>query len=420
MLTLQRPGPYINAEVSGGGFPGWLQRNPGILRSSDADYLNATNNYVKSISEIIAKGQITNGGPVILLQPENEYTTAVEGIVFPDAKYMAYVENQYRSAGIVVPFLSNDAGPDGHNAPGQPAPVDIYGHDGYPLGFNCAEPYTWGEGDLPTNYRVLHEMQSPNTPYSITEFQGGSFDPWGGVGFGQCTAFLGPEFERVFYKNDFSFHVAVFNLYMTYGGTNWGNLGYPVGYTSYDYGAVITEDFQVNREKYSEAKLEANGMIAFGDAYLTASPAAAQATWYTGNADLTVTPLQSNKTQFFIIIGVFDQDADFGKAKLDRSADAPRAIGDRQFAVRLRDRRRLENADRIDARGERRVGHIAGLNLARIAGVGLEGAGSTRRSSISNSPGFGSSRTSSKMKPEKRGRSGRGKGGAFSAGIRTV
>lgn len=43
-----------------------------------------------------------------------------------------------------------------------------------------------------------------------------------GSGFAKCTELIGSEFERVFYKNDFSFGVKIFNLYMTYGGTNWG------------------------------------------------------------------------------------------------------------------------------------------------------------------------------------------------------
>lgn len=46
IYLLPRPGPYINAEVSGGGFPGWLQRVKGTLRTSDADYLSATDKYV--------------------------------------------------------------------------------------------------------------------------------------------------------------------------------------------------------------------------------------------------------------------------------------------------------------------------------------------------------------------------------------
>ena len=44
-LWYQRPGPYINAEVTGGGFPGWLQRVQGALRTGDEAYLEATEKY---------------------------------------------------------------------------------------------------------------------------------------------------------------------------------------------------------------------------------------------------------------------------------------------------------------------------------------------------------------------------------------
>ncbi|KAE9964135.1 hypothetical protein BLS_008600 [Venturia inaequalis] len=300
IYLLARPGPYINAEVSGGGFPGWLQRIKGHPRTADQSYLASTELYVKSISAIIAKAQITNGGPVILFQPENEYTGAAPGFKVPDAKYFQYVQDQYRAAGIVVPFISNDASPLGHNAPGQPAAVDIYGHDGYPLGFDCANPSVWPAGKLPTNWTGLHLMQSPSTPYSIPEFQGGSFDPWGGPGFEQCSALLNQEFQRVFNKNNFGFGVTIFSLYMTYGGTNWGNLGHAGGYTSYDYGAVITEDRSVHREKYSEAKLEANFLVA-SPSYLTAVPGPARSdAYYTNSKDVMVTPLQSGFTRYLI------------------------------------------------------------------------------------------------------------------------
>ncbi|KAE8036861.1 hypothetical protein FH972_009494 [Carpinus fangiana] len=302
IYLLARPGPYINAEVSGGGFPGWLERVKGIYRTPAPGYLNATNLYVKSIGETIAKAQITNGGPVILYQPENEYTYAAAGVKFPDPDYMAYVEQQARDAGIVVPFISNDASPLGHNAPGTgKGEVDIYGHDGYPLGFDCANPTTWPDGNLPTNFRALHEQQSPNTPYSIIEFQGGSFDPWGGLGFAQCGELINSEFERVFYKNDFSFGMTIFNIYMTYGGTNWGNLGHPGGYTSYDYAAVISEERLVTREKYSEAKLIANFFQASPE-FLTAVPQNSTALngSYSNNGDISITRLDSKKTKFFI------------------------------------------------------------------------------------------------------------------------
>lgn len=155
IYLLARPGPYINAEVTGGGFPGWLQRVNGTLRTADKEFLDATQTYEMRYSSVlqvrlysctltsyishtaatIAKAQITNGGPVILYQPENEYTEACCGEKFPDADYMQYVIDQARDAGIVVPMVNNDASPEGTNAPGTgggTGAVDIYGHDSYP------------------------------------------------------------------------------------------------------------------------------------------------------------------------------------------------------------------------------------------------------------------------------------------------
>ncbi|KAJ5578415.1 CAZyme family GH35 [Penicillium hispanicum] len=305
IYLLARPGPYINAEASGGGFPGWLQRVNATLRTSDKAYLKATDNYIANLAATIAKAQITEGGPIILYQPENEYTSACCGVDnFPDGAYMQYVEDQARNAGIVIPFISNDASPDGHNVPGSGAgAVDIYGHDSYPLGFDCANPATWPSGDLPTDFYTLHMEQSPSTPYSIVEFQGGSFDPWGGSSFAACAALLNHEFERVFYKNNLSFRIAFLNLYMIFGGTNWGNLGHPGGYTSYDYGSAITESRNITREKYSELKLIGN-FVKVSPSYLLTIPGNLTTSKYTNTADLTVTPLlgsNSSASSFFVV-----------------------------------------------------------------------------------------------------------------------
>lgn len=148
----------------------------------------------------------------------------------------------------------------------------------------------------------MHLNQSISTPFSVVEFQGGSFDPWGGPGFGKCTDLLGPEFQRVFYKNVYSFGATIFNIYMIYGGTNWGNLGHPGGYTSYDYGAAITEERTVEREKYSQAKLLAHFLQA-SPAYLEAF---AQDNTYangslTGNSAIATTTLLTNSTKFFVV-----------------------------------------------------------------------------------------------------------------------
>ncbi len=260
--------------------------------------------YIRNVASSIAAAQITEGGPVILYQPENEYTGACCGVDFPDGQYMQDVIDQARAAGVIVPMISNDASASGHNAPGTGVgEVDIYGHDGYPLGFDCSHPTIWPDARLPTTYWQTHLNQSPTTPYSIDEFQGGSFDPWGGPGFGRCEVLVNYEFVRVFYKNIFASAVKIFNLYMIYGGTNWGNLGHPGGYTSYDYAASISENRTVERQKYSELKLIANFLKA-SPAYLTATPQQLNTTSvFTNTPDLTVTSLASHgsATTFYVV-----------------------------------------------------------------------------------------------------------------------
>jgi hypothetical protein len=282
--------------------------------------LEATELYARRIGEIIGQNQITNGGPVILFQPENELYSCVESVdpcPNPDCEYayhifskqlancvpsdMQYVEDQFRNASIVVPYIVNDNN-EGNFAPGTPAAVDIYGIDSYPLGFDCANPYTWPANALATDLTVTHQNFSPSTPFSFVEFQGGSFDPWGGWGFAQCLELVSYEFERVFYKNNFASAITIFSIYMTYGGTNWGNLGHPGGYTSYDYAAVIKENRMVDREKYSEAKLEAN-FVEASPAYITATAGNLTNSTYTTTTQLSVTPLFGNgsETNFYVL-----------------------------------------------------------------------------------------------------------------------
>ena len=106
---------------------------------------------------------------MILLQPENEYCAAVDPYPFPDYDYWDYVVDHFREPGIVVPSVNNEAWPLGAITPTTPAKVDIYGHDSYPLGFDCANPNTWPEGGLPTDWRQSHLAISPSTPYTLPE-----------------------------------------------------------------------------------------------------------------------------------------------------------------------------------------------------------------------------------------------------------
>jgi len=56
----------------------------------------------------MAQNQITNGGPVILVQVENEYNPGAANIVFPDYKYMEGQEQLFTDAGVEVPLSNND------------------------------------------------------------------------------------------------------------------------------------------------------------------------------------------------------------------------------------------------------------------------------------------------------------------------
>src|ERR671932_472359 len=89
IYVIARPGPYINAETDGGGFPGWLTTQKGRARSSAPDYTEAYRDWLRRIDAIIARHQVTNGtGSVILYQVENEYGSNTE------AAYMQDMERQ--------------------------------------------------------------------------------------------------------------------------------------------------------------------------------------------------------------------------------------------------------------------------------------------------------------------------------------
>jgi beta-galactosidase len=203
IYLLARPGPYINAETAAGGMPGWTLRLKGTLRSTAPDYLNSTQLYCATMGKIIADAQITNGGPVIMVQPENEYTTwpGVNLTDFPDQMnkdYMAFVEQQFRDAGIVVPFVVNDNQAMGDFAPGGGlGAVDLYGIDAYPMRYDCklyvlheepkfislifcagSHPYVWPTYRFPKAWQQLHDQESPTTPFTIAEFEAGAGDGW--------------------------------------------------------------------------------------------------------------------------------------------------------------------------------------------------------------------------------------------------
>ena len=143
LYVIARPGPYINAETSGGGLPGWLNNVAGRARTNATDYEAAADDWLHHIDAILAKHQLTNGtGTVILYQIENELANTGSA----EFDYMQNLYNTARSDGITVPIFHNDKGrngiwvPAGANVPGTvTGPNDLYAFDGYP-GKVCTTP----------------------------------------------------------------------------------------------------------------------------------------------------------------------------------------------------------------------------------------------------------------------------------------
>jgi beta-galactosidase GanA len=264
IYVIARPGPYINAETSAGGFPGWLTTQAGRARSDAPDYLAAMDEWYTHINAILQRHQLTNGtGPVILYEIENELASTGTS----QKNYMQHMYDKVRADGITVPIFHNDKGrngiwvPQNSGVPGTVAgPTDMYAFDGYPGGTchtdgTVGGPSTapdwgmWGPGGATGGATA-----SPNTPGFAAEFGGGWFDYWGSVGTYGCTAVReGPGYERVFYETNIANRIALQNVYMTFGGTSWGWLPAPVVYTSYDYGAAFNEARQI-RDKATAMK----------------------------------------------------------------------------------------------------------------------------------------------------------------------
>src|SRR6266516_900114 len=136
IYVIARPGPYINAEVDGGGFPAWLGTMPGRDRSNDPTYLAASDEWMERINKILARHQLTNGtGTIILDQIENEFDDSSAQA----RDYMVHLENQAHADGITVPLTGNNNGTFNSGV----GALEVDGPDSYPHGFNRSNPTSW-------------------------------------------------------------------------------------------------------------------------------------------------------------------------------------------------------------------------------------------------------------------------------------
>lgn len=231
LYVIVRPSPYICAEWEFGGLPGWLLADDTMrLRSYYGPFLNHVREYYRELFKILKPLQINYGGPVILMQVENEY-----GYYGEDSRYMEEIRKIMIDNGTVVPLVTSD-GPTEES-------------------LSCGSI----EGALPTGnfgsrtrerFQVL-EKYTNGGPLMCTEFWVGWFDHWGNGGH------MKGNLEESAADLDQMLKLGSVNIYMFEGGTNFGFMNGSNYYdeltpdvTSYDYDAVLTEAGDTT-EKYN-------------------------------------------------------------------------------------------------------------------------------------------------------------------------
>jgi len=257
LYVITRAGPYVNAELTRGGFPTWLVNQSGRARTDDPAYMAAADEWLTEIDRIIARHQLNgdgkgNRGTVILHQIENELLLTAP----TQQRYMDHLYAKARADGITVPIFTNDIGRNGYWVPRGSGvdrtvegPTDLYAFDGYPGG-TCNVQGQPTRGAPAPDWGMYGPggakggtSASPHTPGFVAEYGAGWFDYWGSNGGYPCNAIQrGKRYQRVFYGTNLANNITLQSFYIAYGGTSWGWLPAPVVYTSYDYGAAISED----------------------------------------------------------------------------------------------------------------------------------------------------------------------------------
>lgn len=222
LYVMVRPGPYICSEWDLGGLPAWLLKDPAMrLRCCYKPYLEAVDRFFDQLIPKLVPLQTTRGGPIIMIQVENEY-----GSYGNDSQYLAYLRDGLIGRGIDVPLFTSDGGTDWMLQGG--ILPDVF--------------KTVNFGSRPKeNFQKLLEYQ-PNQPLICMEFWNGWFDHWGEEHHTRDPRDVANTVQEML---DIG---ASFNFYMFHGGTNFGfyngaNHGgkYEPTITSYDDDALISE-----------------------------------------------------------------------------------------------------------------------------------------------------------------------------------
>lgn len=124
-------------------------------------------------------------------------------------------------------------------------------------------------------------------------------NPWAGPA-GGCQDRTGVDFVNFYYRDNIAQRVTMLNLYMIYGGTNWGWLAAPFVGSSYDYSAAISEDRSIGDKFYELKNL---GLFTRVADELALTDRVGAGTEQTNNTNLFTTELRNPKTgaAFYVI-----------------------------------------------------------------------------------------------------------------------
>ncbi|MFI1680159.1 beta-galactosidase [Streptomyces sp. NPDC020607] len=228
LWAIVRPGPYICAEWENGGLPHWLTGAVGVrARTRDEEYLGHVSRWFRRLLPQVVGRQWHRGGPVIMVQVENEY-----GSYGSDGVYLRRLADLLLAEGVEVPLCTSD-GPEDHMLTGGSVP-------GVLATVNFGSGARAGFGTL--------RRHRPKGPLMCMEFWCGWFDHWGAEHVVRDAEDAAGALREILECG------ASVNLYMAHGGTNfagWAGANRGGGslhdgelqpdVTSYDYDAPVDE-----------------------------------------------------------------------------------------------------------------------------------------------------------------------------------
>jgi beta-galactosidase len=223
MYCILRPGPYVCAEWDMGGLPWWLlkKKDLKVRTRHDGFFMDRVKIYMNEAAKQLAPLQIQNGGPIIMVQVENEY-----GTWGSDGKYMEMMRDDIREAGFdKAQLLRVDWSSNFYK----------YKLDGVVSALN------FGAGANVDNQFSKFKEMNPTSPLMCGEYWTGWFDQWGRPHETRdINSFIGSLKDMMDKRISFS-------LYMAHGGTSFGQWAganapaYAPTTSSYDYNAPIDE-----------------------------------------------------------------------------------------------------------------------------------------------------------------------------------